>query len=111
MSRYVHEISIEKSAEEAEAVIRGYLEKKGFVLKEYGDGPEMVWQKGTGWVAAPKFVTATVRPGAVKIEAWVRFAWQPGVYSREMAPKGFLGFTAKRALRKKVANLERRLAG
>jgi hypothetical protein len=109
MSRYVNELAALKSPEESDAIIERYLSGEGFRLKTRRDG-EKFWQKGGGWVAAPQFVNTTVLGNKVKIEAWIKFAWLPGVYSGEMGLTGFFGFAIKSALKKKVAELESRLS-
>jgi hypothetical protein len=109
MSRYINEIPVSKRPEEVDAIIQRYLSGEGFKMKTRRDGEEY-WQKGGGWVAAPQFVNTAVQPGAVKIEAWIKFAWLPGVYSGEMGLTGFMGFAIKSALKKKVAQLESLIA-
>jgi hypothetical protein len=109
MPRYVNELAISKSPEESDAIIQRYLSGEGFRLKTRRDGEEY-WQKGGGWVSAPQFVNTTVRGNAVKIEAWIKFAWLPGLYSGEMDLTGFFGFAIKSALKRKVTELEKLLS-
>lgn len=66
---------------------------------------EDVLQKGKGWVTGPQFIKLTVYPGVVRLEAWLCFAWLPGVYGKDMDLEGFLGIVVKQALKSCVQRL------
>jgi len=108
MSRYVSEVATGVSAAQAGQVASDYLTSEGFTYAD--ERGEMVWRKGIGAVAIPQFVTVTPREGAVHVEAWVSgVALVPGVYGGEQDLSGFYGWAIKSQLKKRVAELERRL--
>jgi hypothetical protein len=112
MSRYVNTIQTALTADEAQAIINGYLQGEGFQYRL--ERSEMVWRKGMGALANPQFIKA--EPGAgglVRIEAWTAGAsLVPGVYGGELNPmEGVWGFGPKLALKPRVHELERRLGG
>lgn len=110
MSRYVNDVSVVKSPEEADAMITQFMASKGFKLKKHEGGVKL-WQKGDGWVAAPQFISTAAHAGSVRIEAWIKYAWLPGVYSGEMGLTGFFGFAIKAMLKSTVQALENELKG
>ena len=68
------------------------------------NGEELL-QKGKGWLTAPQFLKATIYPGVVRLEAWLRYAWFPGVYGVERNLDGFYGFAIKDLLRQRAHKL------
>ena len=80
-----------------------FFTKEDFHFKEIkGEG---VWQHGTGLLTAPQFVKYTYQDGMLTLEAWLKYAWLPGVYSGEMGLTGFVGALPKSALKAKVDQL------
>lgn len=107
MSRYASELRTGMSRDQAWQVISGYLGEQGFkYLDEKG---EPVWRKG-GVAAIPQFVKAVPSDGAVHLEAWLaQVSLLPGVYSGEQDMEGMWGAAIKSQLKKRVAELEKRL--
>lgn len=109
MSRYVNELSTGMSAEQAGQVASEYLTSAGFTYRD--ERGEMSWRKGTGTATIPQFVKFEPRDGAVHLEAWVSgIAVLPGMYGGEQDLTGVWGWAIKSALKKRVAELERRLS-
>ncbi|MDO8964818.1 MAG: DUF2510 domain-containing protein [Coriobacteriia bacterium] len=108
MSRYVNDLVTGLGAERTGQVASQYLSSEGFTYRD--ERGEMVWRKGTGAATIPQFLKFEPREGAVRIEAWVSMvALVPGVYGGEQDLTGFYGWAIKGALKKRVAELERRL--
>jgi hypothetical protein len=109
MSRTIHDLPTSLRYDEAGPIINGYLASEGFVYEQVGQ--EMAWRKGIGALAIPQFVKAEPGDRFVHIEAWVSaIAVVPGVYTGEQDLNGFWGWAIKSALKKRVTELERRLA-
>lgn len=109
MSRYVSDVPTGLSDEESGRVAADYLTSEGFTYRD--ERGEMVWRKGTGAAVIPQFVTFHPGAGVVHVEAWVAGAsLLPGVYGGEQDLNGFYGWAAKAPLKKRVAELERRIA-
>lgn len=108
MSRYSSELKTTLGRDAAWTVISGYLESEGF--KYLQEKEESVWRKGAGLATIPQFIKAVPADDSVHLEAWVSaVAWVPGVYTGEQDLEGMWGFALKAALKKRVAELERRL--
>jgi len=109
MARYVNDIPTGMTAEEAGRVATDYLTGEGFTYRD--ERGEMAWRKGTGTATIPQFVVVQPGQGVVHIEAWVSgVALLPGVYGGEQDLTGFYGWAIKGALKKRIAELEQRLA-
>ncbi len=104
MSRYVNDVPTSMSPDEVERTVSGYLGREGFERTRRGS--EEVWKKGMGLIMGPQFIRADRVDGKVHIEAWTTVALLPGVYVGEMGTRGVVGFTAKRMLRQRIAQLE-----
>ena len=110
MSRYMKELTTTLTPDEIVRVTEQYCSGEGFQIKDWHG--ETVWQKGGGWAVTPQLIKVTPGSGAVRVEAWLAgFALLPGVYLGEMGLSGFWGWAVKAALKPRVAELERRLAG
>jgi uncharacterized protein DUF2510 len=108
MSRYSSELRTTLSKEAAWEVVCGYLGSEGFKYLE--EKTESVWRKGAGLATIPQFINVVPADGSVHLEAWLSaVAWVPGVYTGEQDLEGVWGFALKAALKKRVAELERRL--
>jgi hypothetical protein len=109
MPRYVSDVPTALRYDEAGGIINGYLMSEGFSYESVGG--EMAWKKGVGAVTVPQFMKTLPGDGVVRIEAWVsKIAVIPGVYAGEQGLDGVWGWAVKSALRKRVQELERRLA-
>lgn len=101
--RYVVDIPLNKPNDFVDFILKDFLEKKGFFRANY-EGVS-VWQCGNGVLVAPKFLYCTYVNGILHIEAWLKFAWLPGVYSGEMNLEGFYGWAVKSAYKKDIEQL------
>ena len=109
MPRYMHDVPTALRYDEAGRVINDYLMSEGFSYETVGT--EMAWKKGVGAVTVPQFIKAMPGDGVVHVEAWVsKIAVIPGVYAGEQGLDGVWGWAVKSVLRKRVEELERRLA-
>lgn len=109
MSRYVKDLPVSLRVDEAGKIVNDYLAGHGFHCENVGS--EMAWRKGIGAVAIPQFVKAEPGNGFVHIEAWVSaVALVPGVYTGEQDLSGVWGWAVKSALKKRVVELETKLA-
>lgn len=107
MPRYVKDLPLAMSPEQAGGVISSYLQGQGFSF--ITEKTENVWKKG-GALAIPQFVRAEPAEGRVHIEAWVAaLSIIPGVYTGEQGLEGAWGFAIKGMLKKTLAELEDRL--
>lgn len=103
MARYIREEQINKPDDFVAFIINDFLTKNGFTRKEVKG--EIVWQEGVGMLAPPKFFKYSYVNGLVHIEAWMKMAWLPGVYSGENAMTGFVGALPKSAYKKNIDEL------
>jgi len=108
MARYQNRVNTLLTPDKIIPRIKPFLEEAGFYQKEYKG--EVVWKKGEGLLTAPQFMKVTFYEGYATVEAWIKFAWLPGVYGKDMGLDGFMGWAIKAVLRKKVAELERLIA-
>ena len=103
MARFRIEIQLNKPTEFINYMANDFFTKEDFHFKEIkGEG---LWQHGTGSLSAPQFVKYTYQDGRLMLEAWLKYAWLPGVYSGEMGLTGFVGALPKSALKAKVDKL------
>lgn len=84
-------------------VARDFFQKEGFKYVNFKG--ENIWKKGTGALAAPRFIKLEFRNGQVHLEAWLRAVWLPGVYGKEMDFTGAWGFAVKEIFRGTVHQL------
>ena len=56
-------------------------------------------------LAPPKFLKYAYVNGVIHIEAWMKTAWLPGVYTGENAMTGFVGAVPKSAYKKSIEEL------
>ncbi|HOM01548.1 MAG TPA: hypothetical protein PLH43_01800 [Acetivibrio sp.] len=103
MPRFKTDIVLNKPEDFVNFIIKDFMNKEGFKYTVYKG--ENVWQHGNGWLTSPQFIKTTYINGTLTIEAWLKFAWLPGVYSGEMDLDGFVGALIKNMLRDKVNNL------
>jgi len=101
--RFRKEVVLNKPEDFVNFIIKDFMEKEGFKYTVYNG--ENVWQLGHGWVASPQFIKTTYVNGVLTLEAWIKFAWLPGVYSGEMDLEGFFGALVKSALKEKINSL------
>lgn len=103
MARYIREEQINKPDDFVAFIMNDFLTKNGFSRKEVKG--ELVWQEGVGMLAPPKFLKYGYANGIIHIEAWMKTAWLPGVYTGENAMTGFVGAVPKRAYKKNIEDL------
>lgn len=101
--RYVVDLPTPLAPEQVWMLAQQFAATEGFRFTNYKG--EDVLQKGDGWVTAPQFIKLTVYPGVVRLEAWLKFAWWPGVYGKDMDLEGFYGIAMKKVLRSRVDHL------
>jgi len=109
MARFSYDFQTPYTPEQVNAFLNDFAQKEGFTFTSR-DG-EQVLKKGSGWVAAPQFIKVLFSPGAVHIEAWLKYALLPGVYVGEMGLTGFFGFALKDVLKTRVKNIIAGLGG
>lgn len=100
MARFITEVQTNKTDDENLFIAQDFLKKEGFEL--YERKGEVVWQKGNGLMTAPQFIKLSSQNGVVHLEAWLKYAWLPGVYSGEMGLTGFFGIAMKKMLQGRV---------
>lgn len=103
MARYIRDEQINKPDDFVAFIMNDFLTKNGFTQKQVKG--EMVWQEGVGMLAPPKFFKYSYANGVVHIEAWMKTAWLPGVYTGENALTGFVGAVPKSAYKKSIEDL------
>jgi hypothetical protein len=109
MPRYVKDMSTSLTVDEATKVVTDYLGSEGFQYRD--ERGEMVWRKGTGAATIPQFAKVLPVDGAAHVEAWVSMiALVPGVYGGEQGLDGVYGWAIKSKLKKRIAELEKRLS-
>jgi hypothetical protein len=109
MSRYTKDMPTNLTIDEANRVVADYLGSEGFQYRD--ERSEMVWRKGTGAATIPQFAKVLPVDGAAHVEAWVAtIAVVPGVYEGEQGLDGIWGFAIKSKLKKRIAELEKRLS-
>ncbi len=101
--RYIADVILNKPNDFVDFILKDFLEKKDFFRTDYKG--VSVWQCGNGVLISPKFLYCTYMNGMLHIEAWLKFAWLPGVYSGEMSLEGFYGWAVKAAYKKDIEQL------
>jgi hypothetical protein len=104
MSRYTNTLGTSKPPELLNQQIAAHLKQQGF---QQVDPVKNVWQKGIGFLVWPQFVRFETRPGALALEAWIKFALLPGVFVGEMGIDGVFGLIPKRMLKARVVEIEK----
>lgn len=107
MSRYIRDEQIDKPDDFVEFIIQDFLNKNDYKRKEMKG--ELVWQEGTGMLTPPKFFKYSYANGRIHIEAWMKTAWLPGVYTGENNLSGFVGALPKQAYKESIEELVRLL--
>ncbi len=105
MSRYIRHEAIGKPADFVDFIMSDFLQKYGFTLVNING--ETVYQKGKGFLEMPQYFSYRYMNGVIHIEAWVKFAWLPGVYGKENDMSGFVGAIPKNTYRESIEELIR----
>ena len=105
MSRYIRNEAIGKPADFVDFIMSDFLQKHGFTLVKING--EMMYQKGKGLLEMPQYFSYRYMNGVIHIEAWVKFAWLPGVYGKENDMSGFVGSVPKSAYKEDIEELIR----
>ena len=105
MSRYIRNEAIGKPADFVDFIMSDFLQKYGFTLVKING--EMVYQKGKGLFEMPQYFSYRYANGIFHIEAWVKFAWLPGVYGKEKDLSGVVGSIPKKAYKESIDELIR----
>lgn len=58
----------------------------------------------------PQFVKVMAQGNQITLQAWIKMAWLPGVYSGEIDLTGTYGWALKGVLKDRVKSLEASLA-
>ena len=109
MARYANDLPTDRPWEETWRIVAAYLTSEGFSCTTRKG--EQIWQKGLGLMLGPQFVKVEPRPGAVHVEAWIKWAILPGVYAGELDTSGALGAIPKKKLRERIAQIEAVIIG
>jgi len=104
MARYVNTLQTPQPAETYAPVLNQYMMNEGFSLIDYKG--EKVWKKGIGLATAPQYLSIQYQGGAIRLEAFIRYALLPGVYVGEMGIDGFFGALPKKLLKDRVISVE-----
>ncbi|MCM1539442.1 MAG: hypothetical protein NC254_13720, partial [bacterium] len=105
MSRYIRNEAIRKPADFVDFIVGDFIQKHGFTLVNVNG--ENVYQKGKGLLEMPQYFSYRYANGVIHIEAWVKFAWWPGLYGKENDMTGFVGSIPKNAYRADLEELIR----
>ena len=105
MSRYIRNEAIGKPADFVDFIMSDFIAKQGFTLVNING--ETMYQKGKGFLEMPRYFSYRYMNGVIHIEAWVRFAWLPGVYGKESDMSGFVGSVPKNAYKEDIEELIR----
>lgn len=103
MARWIRDEQIGKPDDFVQYIMQDFLQKNNFKQKELNG--ELVWQEGTGTLTPPKFLKYSYANGVIHIEAWMKTAWLPGVYSGENAMTGFVGAVPKKMYKSSLEQL------
>jgi len=109
MARYSNEFATNYTPEQIYTIVNNFCDSEGF--SPYNYKGEMLYKKGSGWVAAPQYIKVTNAGSNVRVEAFIKYALLPGVYIGEMGLTGFFGWAMKAALGARVSRLENALNG
>lgn len=107
MSRFIKRYTCNGNSGSYMNFINQFFLSNGFVYKNYHG--EDVYQKGNGLMVGPKFVKIIPMGDIIRVEAWVKFAILPGVYSGEMDLKGTVGVATKKPLKTIMTDFENQL--
>lgn len=107
MSRYSHDLTVNKTADQITAIATQCLISEGFT--QTTSNGEQVWKKGFGILVAPQYISVTGAEGSVRVEAWIKIPLLPMVFVGEMDLNGFFGAIPKKLLHDKVDRLEKKL--
>ena len=105
MSRYIRNEAIGKPADFVDFIMSDFIQKHGFTLVKING--EMMYQKGKGLLEMPQYFSYRYMNGVLHIEAWVKFAWLPGVYGKENDMSGIVGSIPKSAYKEDIEELIR----
>ena len=105
MSRYIRNEAIGKPADFVDFIMNDFIKKHGFTLVNING--EVMYQKGKGFLEMPQYFSYRYMNGVIHIEAWVRFAWFPGVYGKEKDMSGVVGSVPKNAFKEDIDELIR----
>ena len=105
MSRYIRNEAIGKPADFVNFIMSDFIQKHGFTLVNING--ETMYQKGKGFLEMPRYFSYRYMNGVIHIEAWVKFAWFPGVYGKENDLSGGVGAIPKNAYREDIDELIR----
>ena len=101
--RFVEDLIINKPDDFVSFMMNDFLVKNGYAQKQVNG--EWVWQDGIGMVSAPKFLKYSYQNGVIHLEAWLKTAWLPGVYGKDMDFTGAVGALIKQSYKKEIDNL------
>ena len=101
--RYVREEQINKPEDFVIFIMNDYLSKNGFIQKQVKG--EWVWQEGVGMLTVPKFLKYSYENGVLHLEAWIKTAWLPGVYGKDMNLDGAVAAVPKQSYKKELQSL------
>ena len=108
MSRYESVFQITQPQQALFPQIRSYLELEGYDYTNYKG--EDLFKKGVGIVSAPSFVSVSFPGNMIRIQAFIKFAFLPGVYGDDMDLEGFTGVAVKKPLKRRVERIEQMVA-
>ncbi len=103
MSRTTIQIQCAMQQDQFNQILNSYMTSEGFKLCLIKG--EQVWKKGNGFITAPQFLKVDYMGNSIQLQAWVKYAWLPFVYSGEKDLNGVYGFAIKEMLRARMNNL------
>ena len=101
--RFSVDLILNKPDDFVSFIMNDFLVKNGYTQKQVKG--EWVWQDGIGMVSAPKFLKYSYQNGVIHLEAWLKTAWLPGVYGKDMDFTGAVGALIKQSYKKEIDNL------
>ena len=111
MARYESGMYLSRNPVQVFNEVHKYLIGQGYNYEDFKG--ERLFKKGYGVVSAPTFIKLIIDNGALDgsqprltLQAWLKYAWMPGVYSGEMDLTGAMGFAVKSTLKSRVIGVE-----
>jgi len=86
MNRHIVDIPTNLTVEQVNGIIAQFMQVEGFKQVTYKGEP--ILTRGKGFLSAPQFLKIDVRPGMVRLEAFLKMQILPFVYVGEIGLGG-----------------------